>query len=134
MSVWQSPPSTLGGSEGELISVSIAVEPRELEALLEALSQVDFPVNPRIYHAEGQAPEARTAVVFPAYAGGLEQVRQAIAGAGLAHASIQVRGMLEEIQSLLGCEAEHGRDDSPYSGDYPDHGEDHLAANEIKRG
>jgi len=67
MSVWQDTPSAsaLGGSEGELISVSISVDPRDLEALLESLAQVDFPINPQIYHAEGQGPFARTTVVFP---------------------------------------------------------------------
>jgi hypothetical protein len=103
MGVWQSPSSAsaLGGSEGELVSVSIAVEPRELEALLEALSQVDFPINPQIYHAEGQGPDSRTIVVFPAYARGLPQVRLALDAAGQHGASVQWRGMLDEIQSLI---------------------------------
>jgi hypothetical protein len=103
MSVWQShsSASALGGSEGELVSVSISVEPRELEALLEALSQVDFPINPQIYHAEGQGPDARTIVAFPAYARGLPQVRLALDTAGQHGASIQWKGMLDEIQSLM---------------------------------
>ena len=54
MSVWPSVPSThspaLRGSDGELVSVSVTVEPRDLEDLLEALAALDFPVNPQIYH------------------------------------------------------------------------------------
>ena len=102
MSVWQCTPSAslLSGSEGELVSVSISVDPRDLEGLLEALAHADFPINPQIYHADGHAPEARTIVEFPAYSGGLPQVRAALAGSSL-HADIRVRSMLEEIQSLL---------------------------------
>ena len=40
----------LSGSEGTLVSVSICVDPRHLEPLLEALAQVSFPINPQIYH------------------------------------------------------------------------------------
>jgi len=102
MSVWQNLPSgsTLCGSEGELVSVSISVDPRELEALLEALAHVDFPVNPQIYHGEGSSPGACTTVEFPAYMGGLAQVQQAVNAAGQDETAIRVRGMLEEIQSL----------------------------------
>jgi hypothetical protein len=106
MSVWQCSPcaSLLSGSEGELVSVSISADPRDLEALLEALAHVDFPINPQIYHADGHTPGAKTVVEFPAYAGGLPQVRTALAASGLDAAAIQVKGMLEEIQSLLNQE------------------------------
>ena len=97
MSVWQCPPSAslLSGSEGELVSVSITVDPRDLEGLLEALAHVDFPINPQIYHG------AATIVEFPAYAGRLPQVRAALAGCGIGAAAIRVAGMLEQIQSLM---------------------------------
>ncbi len=97
MSVWQCPPSAslLSGSEGELVSVSITVDPRDLEGLLEALAHVDFPINPQIYHG------AATIVEFPAYAGRLPQVRAALAGSGIDAAAIRVAGMLEQIQSLM---------------------------------
>jgi hypothetical protein len=111
MSVWQSPASPLCGSEGELVSVSISVDPRELEELLEALSQLDFPVNPQIYHAEGQSPDARTIVEFPAYSGGLPQLHATLAAGGQDSAAVRVRGMLEEIQSLLGHETGRRSDD-----------------------
>ena len=105
MSVWQRTPSAsqLSGSEGELVSVSISVDPRDLEGLLEALAHTDFPINPQIYHADGHSAQARTVVEFPAYAGGLPQVRAALAGSGL-DAAIRVRGMLEELQALLAQE------------------------------
>jgi hypothetical protein len=93
MSVWQCAPSAsvLCGSEGELVSVSISVEPRDLEALLESLATLDFPINPQIYHG------SRTAVEFPAYRGRLEQVQTAVAGVN--SADICVKGMLEEIHA-----------------------------------
>ena len=92
MSVWQCAPSAsvLCGSEGELVSVAISVDPRELEHLLEALAGIDFPINPQIYHSDP------TVVEFPAYAKGLPQVE---AAAEVVHAHLRVKGMLEEIHS-----------------------------------
>ena len=96
MSVWQcTAPSPLSGSEGELVSVSISVDPRDLEELLEALAHADFPINPQIYHG------AATIVEFPAYSGGLPQLRDALSGSGFDPGTISVRGMLEDIQRLL---------------------------------
>jgi hypothetical protein len=94
MSVWQCAPSAsvLCGSEGELVSVSISVDPRDLEALLESLATIDFPINPQIYHG------ARTTVEFPAYAGRLPQVRTAVTTVN--SAAICVKGMLEEIHAF----------------------------------
>jgi hypothetical protein len=95
-------------SEGELISISIAVEPQNLEALLDTLAEVGFPVNPQIYHDAAvvtrypdgsEQREATTLVEFPAYAGRFEQVRQAVAARGLDASTIQATGMLEEIQN-----------------------------------
>ena len=62
MSVWQCTPSAspLSGSEGELVSVSISVDPRDLEGLLEALAHISFPINPQIFHADGHSAQART--------------------------------------------------------------------------
>jgi hypothetical protein len=105
MSVWQctTSASPLSGSEGELVSVSISVDPRDLEGLLEALAHIDFPINPQIYHADGHSAQARTVVEFPAYAGGLPQVRAALSSSGV-EAAIRVRGMLEALQAVLGQE------------------------------
>src|SRR2546430_9943533 len=113
MSVWQCTPSAapLCGSEGELVAVSISVSPRDLEALLEGLARVDFPINPQIYHAGSDASGAGTIVEFPAYAGGLTQVRDALAAAGFDPDSLRVRSMLDQIQTLLNHESGHsGRD------------------------
>ena len=68
---------------------------RDLEALLEVLSHVNFPINPQIYHAE------KTTVEFPAYAGGLAQVRAVLADSGFDPEAIRIKGMMEQIQSLL---------------------------------
>jgi hypothetical protein len=111
MSVWpktlSSAPS-LSGREGDLISVSIDVDPPCLESLLEALAQVGFPVNPQIYHDaalvyvypdDRQETEATTLVEFPAYRGQLDDVRRALDNCGFDPASLQVTGMLDQIQS-----------------------------------
>jgi hypothetical protein len=101
MSVWQGTPpaSALCGSEGELVAVSIFVDPRELESLLDALAHLDFPLNPQIYHADAQAAESRTRVEFPAYAGRVPGVRDA--ARQVSAAEVRVTSMLEEIHALL---------------------------------
>ena len=111
MSVW---PVTLpagpwlGSSEGELVSISIHVDPRALESLLEALAQAPFPVNPEIYHdaaivycyADGREDrEDATLVEFPAYAARVGDLRGVLAAGGFDPGCIHVTGMLEEIQS-----------------------------------
>jgi hypothetical protein len=85
---------SLTGAEGELVSVSIAVEPRLLEELLEALADLPFPLNPEISHN----PEARTIVEFPAYAGRLPEIRSALGGRGFDPASARTKNMLEQIR------------------------------------
>jgi hypothetical protein len=87
----------LCGSEGELVAVRISIEPRLLEKLLDALARLDFPVNPQLYHdAEHTAPAA--VVEFPAWAGRMAAVRDALRQQGLDGATVTVRGMLEEIR------------------------------------
>jgi hypothetical protein len=97
----------LTGTEGELVSVSIAVEPRLLEGLLETLAELSFPVNPRIDHNASVArisPGGRreihssTIVEFPAYAGRLAEIRSLLARRGLAPESVGARNMLEQIR------------------------------------
>ena len=124
MSVWLEPsPSgiSLGGREGELVSISICVEPRQLELLLEALSEVHFPINPQIYHDaalvyryadQHEEAKATTLVEFPAYAGQLEEVRKAIEAYGFDPSAIQVTSMLAEIH------AEHLLEPAPPGSDY----------------
>jgi hypothetical protein len=98
----------LSGREGDLISVSINVDPRYLESLLETLAQVSFPVNPQIYHDAAivylypdgrQETLATTLVEFPAYGSQLQEVRAALASHGFDPASFEVTSMLAEIQS-----------------------------------
>ena len=112
MSVWayasssQSP--ALLGSEGELVSVSVAVEPRELEDVLEALAGLDFPINPEIYHdavviyvkRDGeQRTEPSALVEFPAYAGSLTKIRAVLESAGFAGDRVTVSAILNEIHA-----------------------------------
>jgi hypothetical protein len=110
MRVWQdaSHNPALSGSDGALVSVSICVDPRRLESLLEALAQVSFPVNPQIYHDaamvyvyadERKRTEVVTVVEFPAYAGQLSEVRRALDAFGFDGSDVQVTGMLDEIHS-----------------------------------
>jgi len=112
MSVW---PNTslphspaLSGSEGELVSISVIVEPRGLEDLLESLALLDFPINPQIYHDASvvyvsrdgsQNAEPATIVEFPAYAERLTKIRALLESAGLKASAVSVNPMLAEIHS-----------------------------------
>ena len=97
MSIWsEALPSgspVLTGAEGELVSVSIAVDPRLLEDLLETLAELPFPVNPQIHHLE-----PATVVEFPAYAGRLSEIRSLLERRGLGRASVWAKNMLEQIR------------------------------------
>jgi hypothetical protein len=109
MSVWPKvlPASpSLSGCEGALVSVSIDVDPRRLESLLDVLAQTGFPINPQIYHdvavvylsADGREEnQTATLVEFPAYEGRLDEVRTALASHGFEPASVHTTSMLEEI-------------------------------------
>jgi hypothetical protein len=79
------PEAALFGREGELISLSVATEPKHLEDVLEALASLDFPVNPQLYHRP-----AEVLVEFPAYSSQVEQVRDALLRHGLAGGGIHV--------------------------------------------
>ena len=81
----------LSGNEGELVSVSIDVEARSLESLLEVLSQVTFPINPQIYHG------AITTVEFPAYDTRLEEVRRVLAAGGFDVDNVHAVSMLHKV-------------------------------------
>jgi hypothetical protein len=110
MSVWPSstPSPVLHGSEGELVSVSVTVEPRDLEDLLEALATLDFSINPGIYHDavvvstdDGgvERTEPATVVEFPAYAPDLPKIRAALEACSFNSDVISVSAMLDAIQS-----------------------------------
>jgi hypothetical protein len=101
-------PHSLETNEGELISISIAVQAQDLESLLEALAALDFPINPGIYHdaavvtrfADGrEESEATTLVEFPGYSGWADAVRGALVTRGFDAGCIHVTGMLDDIQS-----------------------------------
>jgi hypothetical protein len=99
VSVWQSSSyvsssaPSLSTAQGDLVSVSVQVEPRRLEALLECLAKVSFPVNPQIYH------DSVTVVEFPAYAGQLDEVRAALSLHGFDPARARYAAMLERIHA-----------------------------------
>lgn len=111
MSVWpdvatHSP--ALHGSEGELVSTSVTVAPRDLEELLEALAALDFPINPQIYHEAAvvyveddgrQRLEPATLVEFPAYAGRLSKIRSVLEASGFDAGAISANPMLDEMHS-----------------------------------
>ncbi len=80
----------LFGQEGELVLVRIAVEPRLLEDLLETLANLDFPVNPQLYHRPAQVT-----VEFPAYSARLDEVRDKLQRHGFSAASLDVASGLE---------------------------------------
>src|SRR6516165_462897 len=105
MSVWPrsiSPAPPLAGSDGVLVSVSIHVDPRYLESLLEALAHVDFPINPQIYHEAAliyaledgrEISQPTTLVEFPAFAGRLPSLQNALAAFGFDPESMAVTDM-----------------------------------------
>lgn len=82
------PVPSLRTAEGELVCVRLAVEPRLLEELLEALAAASFPINPQIHHGN---PE--TFVEFPAYAGRLDEVGRIMNGCGLPSSAMDVHGI-----------------------------------------
>ncbi len=113
--------TALPGTEGDLVSISIGVEPGDLESLLEALAQLDFPVNPQIYHhaaidyvyADGrEVSEPLTVVEFPAYAPRVSVVRAAVGACGLDPDRVYATGMLDEIHS--GWQPLPAPSDAPY--------------------
>jgi hypothetical protein len=108
MSVW---PNTqpcgapaLSGAEGALVLVSIAVEPRRLESLLEVLANVGFPINPQLCH-EGSPENVElgeqfrdlTLVEFPAYEDRVAEVRRTLSASGFDPASVRVSSMLDWV-------------------------------------
>ena len=111
----------LCGREGALVSVSISVDPRHLESLLEALAQLNFPINPQIYHDAAlvyrfpdhhEETEATTLVEFPAYEAQLADVRGALDRFGFDPQSLHVTEMLAEIH------AEHPLEAAPAGAGY----------------
>jgi hypothetical protein len=84
--------AALFGPEGELISLTIATEPKLLEDLLEALAGLDFPVNPQLYHRPTEV-----LVEFPAYSLQVGQVREALEREGFSGAGVQIARQVAQM-------------------------------------
>lgn len=95
MSVWHavSSVSHLTGTEGELVSVRVSVEPRSLEELLECLASLAFPVNPEIFHG------VPTVVEFPAWESRLFEVQDALRAWGFDSRIMTVNRMVDTISA-----------------------------------
>src|ERR1017187_4520393 len=101
MSVWSTVVGAtlpLLGTEGALVSVSISVEPPRLEALLDALARLDFPINPEIYHDAGTADRPAAVVEFPAYEQRLPEIRNLLELFGFPGKSVAATAMLDCIR------------------------------------
>ncbi len=88
----ETPP--LLGVEGELILMSVSVDPRNLEELLEALAGLEFPVNPELMHHL-----SAVTVEFPAYSTHVAEVKMALEEYGFDPESLAVFGMLRSASS-----------------------------------
>lgn len=75
----------LRGRDGDLVFVSVRVNSRSLEELLEALARLDFPINPEIRHGH---PD--TSVEFPAYDGNIDTIRAVLREGGLEGAKLEL--------------------------------------------
>lgn len=70
---------------GELVTLTYAVDSKQLEDLLEALASVSFPINPRLYH------EPQSVIVeFPAYSNTLPEVRATLASFGFSPGALKM--------------------------------------------
>ncbi|HXF27981.1 MAG TPA: hypothetical protein VN788_17520 [Verrucomicrobiae bacterium] len=84
--------AAIHGSEGDLVLISVSVDPKLLEDFLDALAGLDFPVNPQLYHHPGSV-----AVEFPAYKSRVDEVRETLVRRGFDAAGVRVAAMLEAI-------------------------------------
>jgi len=101
MSVWSTTVAgtlPLLGTEGALVSVSITIEPPRLEALLDALAHLDFPINPQICHDAGPATHPAAVVEFPAYEKRLPEIRGLLEICGFPAKSMTATPMLDSIR------------------------------------
>jgi hypothetical protein len=94
MTVPLSPELALFGREGELVSLTVATDPKLLEDLLDALASLDFPVNPQLYHRTTEV-----LVEFPAYMNQVQHVRDALSRQGFDGDGIQISRPLVRAQS-----------------------------------
>jgi hypothetical protein len=85
----------LAGAQGELLTVSIVAEPRDLEDLLDRLGQSQYPIDPQIYHDAHVDGRAVTLVEFPAYDGWLDEIGSLMEG----HETVTIRRCLTHAVS-----------------------------------
>ena len=100
MSVWSvrlAPNPPLSGVEGTLVSVSVSVAPPRLEALLDALARLDFPINPEICHDAGTPECPAVRVDFPAYEKRLPEIRGVLEACGFPPDAVAAAPMLDSI-------------------------------------
>jgi len=99
---------SLAGTEGALLTVTVTVQPPRLEELLDALAQLDFPINPQIYHDaelvyrfadEHDETQRTTLVEFPAYDKHLAGIRAVLEACGFPSDSVASKTMLDDIRS-----------------------------------
>jgi len=109
MGIWShhdSASHSLRGSQGELISIAVCVEPHRLEGVLDALAGASFPINPEIFHKAAlryqygngrEELEPTTLVAFPAYAGQLGEVEAILERCELPRRYLFVKTLLEDL-------------------------------------
>ena len=78
--------------EGELLQLSVLVERRKIEMVLDTLAGLPFPVNPEIVHPE--TASGPVVVRFPAYGRRLKAILGELAALGFPSDSVRVRGEL----------------------------------------
>ena len=77
--------TVLRGQDGELVFVSVRVNSRLLEELLEALAKLEFPINPEIRHGH-----PFTLVEFPAYDGNIEEIQNVLRNEALEDVKLEL--------------------------------------------
>ena len=68
-----------------------------MEALLDALAHVEFPINPEIYHDAGTRDRPAALVEFPAYENRLPEIRTVLASFGFSRNRLVTTAMLDSI-------------------------------------
>ncbi|MBK9166989.1 MAG: hypothetical protein IPM24_05930 [Bryobacterales bacterium] len=97
MNPWLDTPDVppFSGPAGELVSVTVSADPWDLEALLDALALLPFPVNPELHHPSGDDDSALTRVSFPAYSRDLTAVREVLLRTGQDPGNVAVSAILD---------------------------------------
>jgi len=85
----------LSSPRGELITVSIVAEPRDLEDLLDRLGESQFPIDPQIYHDAHIEGRAVTLVEFAAYDSWMDEIEQLLGH----HQAVTIRQCLTHAAS-----------------------------------